>query len=597
MSGLSIYTRRILSGKEFRLLFICPSIDPRQPLECYCCHFEIEAAPPYEALSYVWGTSTASVNIFCNGRSITVTVELANSLTRLRLPNSTRIVWADAICINQKDNREKSNQVPLMGRIYSLARKVVVWFGHGEPRQIREAIRCVEITADACRDFEHRRRTILHYPENFKKYQALNLPVELFTSDVCKGLEEMYDRPWFTRVWCVQEIRLARDAVVLWGDQETLWSNVGLAASWIFDRTTYPSPGDAVAHLLNGVSTENAALLFDVPLADASLLDVLSIYRCFESSEPKDKVYGLLNLITTKSEVEALSVDYEKSVGEVYADTVLSVIRLRSRLTALAFVTHPKEYDGSENTRSWAPHWQETDAAEPMGTPEEICPWRPCLERQIQFIDAEHVGSEQLRLMGITYDSVTMVGNVMDAHNLNASEEWEEAHAFLDVLKHVGSPTIADPGNNLKEQWGMLARTLTVGSIGGGYYVEDLDEEAEFAYYAAFVDFIETLSKGTFQDPASLNSASTRFRNEPYYKCKRRRFFGTQNGTYGIGPQCMRTGDIVAVLYGGNTPYVLRPKGDKYLFMGQAYVDGIMQGQLVQEIEAGRVHEEMYCLI
>jgi hypothetical protein len=69
------------------------------------------------------------------------------------------------------------------------------------------------------------------------------------------------------------------------------------------------------------------------------------------------------------------------------------------------------------------------------------------------------------------------------------------------------------------------------------------------------------------------------------------------DGSYGMGPQCMQPGDIVVVLYGGNTPYVLRPKGEDYLFMGEAYVDELMHGKLVHEVEAGQRQEQMFCLV
>lgn len=59
----------------------------------------------------------------------------------------------------------------------------------------------------------------------------------------------------------------------------------------------------------------------------------------------------------------------------------------------------------------------------------------------------------------------------------------------------------------------------------------------------------------------------------------------------------MRTGDIVVVLYGGETPFVLRPRGDEFLLLGPAYVHSIMDGQLVEELEAGKREERVFCLI
>jgi hypothetical protein len=94
-------------------------------------------------------------------------------------------------------------------------------------------------------------------------------------------------------------------------------------------------------------------------------------------------------------------------------------------------------------------------------------------------------------------------------------------------------------------------------------------------------------------EPASLN-----FRKGAFITSTLRRLFLTENGMYGLGPQCALPGDVVVVLYGGNTPYVLRPKGDgEYLFIGQAYIDVIMNGELVRDVEEGKRVEEQFRIV
>ncbi|KAF2689807.1 HET-domain-containing protein [Lentithecium fluviatile CBS 122367] len=597
MSEPSIYARRILSGREFRLLLICPSSDPHQRLECYCRPFQLDAAPPYEALSYVWGAPNPTSELLCNGKSIAVGLELGNALTRLRLPDSTRMIWADALCINQDDNEEKSHQVPLMGSIYSQARRVVVWLGHGDVQQTMEAAQCVEKIAEACRQYDRERDP---NPTSFQRYKALVLPVDIFTTTVCSSLRALYDRPWFSRVWCIQEIRLARDALVLWGQQEFSWSNIGLAASWIFDKTVTPDKSEAVTTLLAEVAVEHADIMYDAAIAKAPLLDVLLSYRDFESTNPKDKVYGVLNLVAPYVEVEALKLDYKKSVGEVYADTVLSTIRLYSRLTAFAYVTHPEEYSGSDEVRSWAPRWDEPWVPMPMGIPEASCPWSACAGYRVRIVDAHHIGPKRLRLFGILYEKVAAVRVIMDYENLQDPAEIDGVHPFLSVSENIMKSSGLNLHKDSMEQWYMFARTLTAGSSGDADYVQNLDEKARETFYCAFAHFMKRLStlasRGT-EGPIDHDPASIKFQDDAYNMCKQRRLFWTQNGSYGLGPKCMQTGDVVAVLFGGNTPYVLRPHSGEYLFLGQAYVDGIMQGQLVHELQAGRVQGQEFCLI
>lgn len=126
MSRTSIYTRKILSSCEFRLLLIHPALDQYRQLECYSLPFEVDTAPSHEAFSYLWGTPEPSVEILCKGQTAAIQTELANALTRSRLRNATRLVWTDALATNQDDNEEKNHQVPSMSSIYSLVSRVVV---------------------------------------------------------------------------------------------------------------------------------------------------------------------------------------------------------------------------------------------------------------------------------------------------------------------------------------------------------------------------------------------------------------------------------------------------------------------------------------
>jgi hypothetical protein len=90
------------------------------------------ATEAYEALSYCWGDPSDVTPISINGQPSEVTKGLASALGRLRLPNRGRTLWADALCINQKDTAERSQQVGLMRRIYELATRVVVWLGDAD---------------------------------------------------------------------------------------------------------------------------------------------------------------------------------------------------------------------------------------------------------------------------------------------------------------------------------------------------------------------------------------------------------------------------------------------------------------------------------
>ncbi|KAH7079879.1 heterokaryon incompatibility protein-domain-containing protein, partial [Paraphoma chrysanthemicola] len=135
-----------LTGQEIRLLEIIPSKSVSDLLQCRLIRIRLDETDqyPYEALSYVWGNVANIAEIYCNEELISVTLNLADALNKLRLPQKSRFIWADALCIDQNSISEKNCQIPLMGKIYSRARRVVVWLGAFEsdgPESIQEIVK------------------------------------------------------------------------------------------------------------------------------------------------------------------------------------------------------------------------------------------------------------------------------------------------------------------------------------------------------------------------------------------------------------------------------------------------------------------------
>jgi hypothetical protein len=85
--------------------------------------------PKYEALSYVWGSPTPDTAISCHGLELLVTENCVLAMRRLRRRIRTRLLWIDAICIDQTSGKEKQHQVQLMGDVYSKAEEVIIWLG------------------------------------------------------------------------------------------------------------------------------------------------------------------------------------------------------------------------------------------------------------------------------------------------------------------------------------------------------------------------------------------------------------------------------------------------------------------------------------
>jgi hypothetical protein len=85
--------------------------------------------PKYEALSYVWGSPTPDTAISCHGLELLVTKNCVLAMRRLRQRSKIRLLWIDAICIDQTSGEEKQHQVQLMGDVYSKAEEVIIWLG------------------------------------------------------------------------------------------------------------------------------------------------------------------------------------------------------------------------------------------------------------------------------------------------------------------------------------------------------------------------------------------------------------------------------------------------------------------------------------
>jgi hypothetical protein len=179
------YYRKPLSQDCIRLLRLFPHEDKDAPIQCQLFHYSLEESEvrthPYDALSYSWGNPLALQSISLRGNDSTnehsrdVTENLHDALSRLRYRYLDRILWVDAICINQEDNLEKQRQIRLMPKIYGLASRVVVWLGEaadGSDRALQE----------------------IRDAGNSKSRRS-------FSQDSSQAIAALLQRSWFQRIW------------------------------------------------------------------------------------------------------------------------------------------------------------------------------------------------------------------------------------------------------------------------------------------------------------------------------------------------------------------------------------------------------------
>jgi hypothetical protein len=193
----SLYSRLELSKERgsdsIRLLELLPGSSGEVAATLSCV-----ASPrdrKYDALSYRWGQPTGTKRIMVNGQGVPVSANLHDALSSLRLPDSSRLLWVDALCINQDDDAEKAAQVSLMGAIYRQAEIVVVFFGMPK---------CLSypFLDFLDRDAEHAAITTDTMDEVIAACGMDKIAV-------LGSVVEFCSRDWWTRVWVMQEHYLA----------------------------------------------------------------------------------------------------------------------------------------------------------------------------------------------------------------------------------------------------------------------------------------------------------------------------------------------------------------------------------------------------
>lgn len=125
------YVYRLLQGpRSFRVFHILQTWQDG-PVTGELKEYNLDECPKYQALSYAWEGTMRECPIYCDGKVLFVTKSCEGALRRLIYGKSSRLIWVDAICINQQDTQERNQQVSMMGDIYRKAEHVNVWLGPG----------------------------------------------------------------------------------------------------------------------------------------------------------------------------------------------------------------------------------------------------------------------------------------------------------------------------------------------------------------------------------------------------------------------------------------------------------------------------------
>ncbi|CAG8971949.1 hypothetical protein HYALB_00003285 [Hymenoscyphus albidus] len=184
-----------------RLLSLLPSSDFKAEIKCEIFNTSLEDKPIFEALSYTWGDPKDLIPILLHGRPHQIPRNLESALRHLRLPDRTRVLWVDAMCINQSDIPERNQQVSKRRDIYTMggAQKVVVWLGR---------IKNAQLGLDFCAKLAEEQPAYARSSAFKVEWEACH---DIFMRN-----------PWWSRAWIVQEVVHTNEVVVHIGGSKSI---------------------------------------------------------------------------------------------------------------------------------------------------------------------------------------------------------------------------------------------------------------------------------------------------------------------------------------------------------------------------------------
>ncbi len=349
------------SGRgEIRLLQVHPAPELGFQLVCSLQPALLSESPAFDALSYTWGSPGSGSDVQLNGKLFRIQENAAAALRRLRRANEVRTVWVDAICINQADQSEKEGQLPLMREIYEQAEQVCVWLG--EPTigsavavNIVQSWYRTEATysyrKSAANTYMTRLRgptSLWHNLANSRAFQwAIQLDSEINTGDI----RELLSRPWWTRVWTIQEAVVARKLTLMVGPDDFTWEQLGACLQRVRE-TGMLSGTEAPLEVFGIVSNPGAYSAQDETYQTISRLRHLwgtgtthiSIYqtlyelRHLQCTDARDRVFACLGLATGGGRKTRIRPDYSSSTSQVFIKSALSIIEETTSLDVFHYV-------------------------------------------------------------------------------------------------------------------------------------------------------------------------------------------------------------------------------------------------------------------
>ena len=308
---------------------------------------------PYDALSYTWGEPVFSEKLYvlpdqddgddCDVRVMFITRSLSAALKRLRRPHSVRRIWADAVCINQEDTSEKSEQIPLMSTIYRGASGVSVWLGGSASAEA--CARSLNVTMRRCLTKRH-------------------LVSQAELAESARALEELISLPWFSRRWVIQETVLSQQVTLFCGTERLSWLPLVSMVAEVFPGTE--TQARAVRSVLAMFDLWKLWAMRHPHNGQCRLSQLLGTFDHFGCADGRDRIYAISGLAEDVHGNEGgLSIvpDYGLSTEKLYTKVAESFVRSGQLLWVLMQASTRRDPNGGASCRtrglpSWVPDWR-----------------------------------------------------------------------------------------------------------------------------------------------------------------------------------------------------------------------------------------------
>jgi hypothetical protein len=592
-----MYGHETLGQGYIRLLILDPAAAFDDTIECHLETHELSPNLTYNALSYVWGDATDTKDITVAGQVWPVTVNLESALRHFRNRSEKCVLWVDALCINQANLAERSIQVQQMTWVYFRASRVLVWLGDS-----------TEHTGRAIDALHFMARAIKEWNDSSTCYfcsEDQNLRNE-FGDDIFERYVELVRSPWWSRLWTLQESLLNANPYFFRGSF-TFDLNELYLLYYVSDSCKYwhPEIGSIVvttSPTFEGkaslqLTRDNWQLCQPTGIQPYMALDKLLLYsRTRESTDPRDKLFGLGIFFSELLDWDLL--DYSLSPSEVFTMVQLEIMDASRSLDILSAVTPNNMNQDRTWMVDWAYKWP--DISHVYASLTRVSNISNCSAGGNKFTCPELITSKTLAFSGHIIDRIRVTGTEYntDYHILTILRTWARE---LCLQLHG-------------EDFTILLQTIFVSC-----YFKHAPPPHPFTpeFVSKVVERLQHLiSSGIMEEPKCPNDPLHPLHYQVTFPIFLRRPFITERGYIGFAPASAQPRDLICVLCGGKALYVIREatdegplsdqeaafsfpefRGPRYKLVGDAYIEGLMQGEGMEMLDEAEAKEQTIMLI